>query len=621
MAVQTSATLISAYTLLKSNRVDEAEIQVDELLRADPELVPALFLRGVIRFRTGRLEEAERLLETVCRREPGQFDALSLLAVIKKSRNDFAGAARLLQKLIQHGRESPDICNQLGTCFLELGDEVAAGTAFMRAVELDRTVAVSYFNLGLALKKAGRSFETFSTFKRAAELDPNLFGAYAEAWGQMRQILNWTEGLPLMETGMKQFPDSGEMKLMLATTYGKVGQTARAEELFQSALEASATAGTTYAYWLQEEGRFDESVPILKQVIKQHPTQGQPYYNLAVAKCFEIDGVSISDSILSLLSRADIVKEERMYLHYSLAKLREHEKDYEAAMASYDLANQEAYQLYNAAFVRDENAVEDEFKALKQLFTQEAIAGAEQYGSKSTVPIFIVGMIRTGTTLLDVILSSHPEVKSAGEQPFWQVSAGRVNRRWLEDGIRGEDTRELEARYLSSLRETAGEAKRITDKMPTNFAHMGLMSIVFPRAKFIHIRRNPVDTCLSIYTTFLGQGTQFAYSQENIVSYYKDYLRTIAYWRSVIPGDRMIEIDYENLVTDKEKSLRRIIQFCGLDWNDSLLSHEENRSPVRTPSLWTARQGVNTGSVERWLRYEPWLGKLRELKDLSHPAY
>jgi hypothetical protein len=145
------------------------------------------------------------------------------------------------------------------------------------------------------------------------------------------------------------------------------------------------------------------------------------------------------------------------------------------------------------------------------------------------------------------------------------------------------------------------------------------MSVVFPKATFIHIRRNPLDTCLSIYTTFLGRGTQFAYNQANIVSYYQEYLRTMDHWRSVIPAGQMIEIDYEDLVTNKEIVLRELLEFCGLDWDDACISHERSRAHVSTPSLWAARQPVNAASVDRWRKYEPWLGGLLELRDLAHP--
>ena len=256
---------------------------------------------------------------------------------------------------------------------------------------------------------------------------------------------------------------------------------------------------------------------------------------------------------------------------------------------------------------------------MAKIYTRDSIQSLRAHGSKSEVPIFIVGMVRTGTTLLDQILSSHPDVRSAGEQPFWRVSAGRVNHKWLESGCDASDLKELETRYLDILGDASRNAPRVTDKMPTNFFHLGLMSVAFPRSKIVHIRRNPMDTAISIYTTFLGAGTQFAYDQGNIVAYFDAYMRMMDLWRSVLPEVQMIEIDYEALVSNKENVLPALLKFLELDWDESVLRHEEQASHVSTPSLWAARQPVNSASVERWRRYEPWLGELLELSDVRHP--
>jgi hypothetical protein len=196
----------------------------------------------------------------------------------------------------------------------------------------------------------------------------------------------------------------------------------------------------------------------------------------------------------------------------------------------------------------------------------------------------------------------------------------------MRQGVGKADVEELATEYLRVLRAaverndpsdpttTDANVVRVTDKMPTNFLHMGLMSLAFPQAKFIHLKRNPLDTCLSIYTTFLGPGTQFAYNQENIVGYYRGYLQTMEIWRAVVPPEQFLEIEYEDLVSNKEAVIRRVLEFCGLDWDDACLRHESNPSQVSTPSLWTARQPVSRGSVERWRRFEPWLGKLADLQ-------
>jgi len=619
MAANTAARLAGARDFVKQDRLATAEVELRSILDQDPGNVAAQMLLSVTYFRMGSLAQAAETLCAVLRDQPALIDAIGFLAVIRKTQNDLPGAVELYQRLLTLGHQTVDVYNQLGACWLEIGDAVAAGGAFKRAIELDRTVAHSYYNLGMALKLAGRSFETFSTFKRSAELDPDFVDNYVQLWEQMRQLLNWRDGLPILENGLRRHPNSARLMVMVASTYGKVGRPHEAEALFKSAAELDPSSGPPYAHWLQEEGRFAESVPVLKRAIAGEPIQGQAYYNLAIAKCFEVDGKPMIELISSLLAEKSIGGEGRMFLYYALAKSFDQEKNFELAMHYYDLANEQAYQVYNAQFDHDTFAVEHEHAALLKLYSKESIEALQRCGSESEIPIFIVGMIRTGTTLLDQILSSHPQVKSAGEQPFWQVSAGRVNQRWMDSGGNSADIRDLETRYLEVIHAATGGAPRVIDKMPTNFIHMGLMSVVFPNAKFIHIRRSPLDTCLSIYTTFLGSGTQFAYNQGNIVAYYREYLRAMEHWRSVIPRVQICEIDYEDLVSKKEAVMRSVLNYCEIEWDDEVLQHERNSTQVSTPSLWAVRQPVNTDSVEKWRRYEPWLGRLLELKDVAHP--
>ena len=604
---------------IRQNRLSAAETEVQALLAVEPGNLHAQTLLGVIFLKTGRVTEADSLLKSVHEKAPSLLEPIGLLAVIRRSQNDVPGALKLFREMAQLGHETADVYNQIGSCLLAMDEPDEAGTAFKRAIELDRNTAHSYFNLGVALDRSGKSYETFVTFKRALELDPNSVDTYIQISNQMHRLLNWAEGLPLLERGLRRFPDSPRLQLTLASAYGKVGQPGKAEKLFQSAIECDPASVPAYAHWLQEEGRFEDSVPVLKQAIRQKPIQGQAYYNLVIAKGLELDGHSLVDVLTPIADNPGLSSEERMFLEYALAKTFEAEKNYEQAMRRYDLANGLAYQLFNSKITHDEAAVEAENALVAQLYSKKAIDQLKELGSNSKTPIFIIGMIRTGTTLLDQILSSHPKVKSAGEQPFWQISAGRANRHLLESGGNAQDFKELAEAYIKVLNEAAGESPRITDKMPTNFWHLGLMSVVFPKAKFIHLRRNPIDTCLSIYTTFLGTGTQFAYHQENIIGYYRAYFQRMEYWRTVVDPNQFIEVDYEDLVTNKEIVLRELLQFLELDWDDACLNHEQNTSKVTTPSLWTARQPVNTASVERWRKYEPWLGQLLELRDLEHP--
>jgi hypothetical protein len=223
-------------------------------------------------------------------------------------------------------------------------------------------------------------------------------------------------------------------------------------------------------------------------------------------------------------------------------------------------------------------------------------------------------MPRSGTTLAEQIVSSHPEVGAGGELNFWNERGAA----WHAQGAAETGAPFLAkaaADYLGVLREVAPRKARVTDKMPFNFLWAGLIHLAFPRAVIIHCRRNAVDTALSIHQTHFHPGLAFPTGGLELVDYFRGYRRLTDHWRKVLPADRFIEVDYEELTRDPESMIRRIIAACGLAWNDACLRPERNPRAVKTPSKWQARQPIYRNSVARWRRYEPWLGPLRALLD------
>ncbi len=613
-----------ARQLFDGGQLDAAEAILRAILKDDPDQSGAQTLLAVILVKTGRISEVVPLLESVLAFDPLDFDAVSWLAVAKKNTGNFEFAIELFERAAKIRPTDASVFNQLGLCWLALKQPIPAGAAFKQAIILEPRSGQGYHNLGMALKQGGSNYEAFHTFKRASEIDPNFIGNYVQLFKQVQQLLNWTESLPVLERGVRIHPNSAALSVALATNYGKVGQPARAELLYQEAAKVDATAGPPYAHWLQEEGRFEDSVVVLKQSVRLNPIQGLAYFNLATAKCFDVDGRSLIELSLEILKIPRLRAEAKMFLHYALAKSFEIRKDFESAIHHYDAANDLAYRAYNATESFSEEAVTAYIKSFKELFTPQLLDRVREAASPSEVPVFIVGMIRSGTTLLDQILSSHPQVRSAGEQPFWHLMADRTNREWKSDGPDLAEIELMATRYLKILGEAAGfggtgDGDRIIDKMPPNYQHIGLIHAIFPHARFIHLRRSPMDTCVSIYTTYLGNATNFAYRKSNIVGTYRSYLQMMDLWRTLIPRDRLIEVDYEELVTDREPILRRLIEFMGLEWSDACLSHQENRGQVSTPSLFTARQPVHSGSVARWKNYAAWLGEFNVLQGVEHP--
>jgi hypothetical protein len=242
------------------------------------------------------------------------------------------------------------------------------------------------------------------------------------------------------------------------------------------------------------------------------------------------------------------------------------------------------------------------------------MARAPELGSSDQTPILILGMPRSGTTLVEQIISNHPQVVAGGELHFWNQRGAA----WLRSGAAETETAfvaEAAADYLGVLCAIAPKAARVTDKMPFNFLWAGLIHLALPRATIIHCRRTAVDTALSIHQTHFHPSLAFPTGGEQLVMYLRSYQRLVDHWRQVLPPDRFIEVDYEELTRAPEPVIRRIIAGCGLPWHDACMRPESNPRAVRTPSKWQARQPINRNSVGRWRRYEPWLGPLRALVD------
>jgi hypothetical protein len=245
-------------------------------------------------------------------------------------------------------------------------------------------------------------------------------------------------------------------------------------------------------------------------------------------------------------------------------------------------------------------------------FTPGFFAENPAFGRDDDAPLLIVGLPRSGTTLVEQIISSHPRVAAGGELPFWVKRAGPwgiAEATYLSP----ETAHNLAGEYLAQLRRIGPTATRITDKQPFNVLHLGIIHLLLPKARIIQCRRHPVDTCLSIYFTNFTQVIEFATDKADLADGYQLYARLMDHWRTVLPSDRLLEVHYEELIADREAVTRRLIAFSGLDWSDSCLQPERNNRAVITASLWQARQPVYATSVERWRHYEPWLGELSRL--------
>ena len=315
----------------------------------------------------------------------------------------------------------------------------------------------------------------------------------------------------------------------------------------------------------------------------------------------------------------DYSDNRRLSLHFALGKCYDDIKEYDKAFPHY-LAG---CNLKRARLSYDSAAAAQQFSELKKIFTKDFIDGLRGSGDPSSMPIFVLGMPRSGTTLTEQIIASHPDVFGAGELPDLLRVAHRKTHpdtTTFPDNLRYLDAATLSAwgkEYITGLAERALQAKHITDKMPANFFAVPLIHLMLPSAKIIHVNRNPVDTCLSCFTRLFHRKQEHTYDLAELGRYYADYARLMDHWRKVLPAGAFYDVQYEDIVADQEGEARKLLEYCGLEWNDACLDFHKTKRQVRTASVVQVRQPIYTSSVERWRKYEKFLGPLlNELDDL-----
>jgi Flp pilus assembly protein TadD/LPS sulfotransferase NodH len=507
----------------------------------------------------------------------------------------------------------PVIQHDLGLACLEVGQIPEAIAALQRAVASNPRYADAYFRLGVALEKLGNIGEAIVAYDRATQLLPSLIEAWFRAGALVYMLGHRDEAIGCFRRaaatgGQTSFGRLGKARALLTE-----GRNQEAEQVLRRtvALEPrNAMAHDLLGNLLSEFGRFDEARECFQRAIAIAPLLAGCYYDLVRCRPVTSDDDGLLQLMEAALATPGLEAAQRVRLHLALGKAADDLGDYALAMQHFDAAD--AVRRDSLSF--DSAAFAIEIDQLIARCTPELIARAPELGSRDATPVLILGMPRSGTTLVEQVVSNHPEAGAGDELHFWNNRGAE----WHRSGAPGTERPFLAraaADYLGVLRTIAPKAARVTDKMPFNFLWAGLIHMAFPRATIIHCRRAAVDTALSIHQTHFHPSLAFPTGGEELVIYFRSYQRLMDHWRSVLPADRFLEVDYEELTRAPEPVIRRIIAACGLAWHDACLRPESNPRAVRTPSKWQARQPIYRNSVARWRHYEPWLGPLRALID------
>lgn len=608
--------LYEAALAYHAGRYGEAEAEARALIGAAGRWFPALLLLGMVAGKTGRADEGIGLLREALLLEPRSVEAHGELAALLRTLGRYDEAIAAARNAARLQPEGAGAQNNLALCYLAAGRVPLALTHVQRAIALKPEAAMFHHNLGLALEQQSRDFEAIAAFRQALALADNNPEALAHLGRLLMQHGQADEATRCYERAAALHPDASVAAVQRAEALMQQGRSADAEACLRAAIVAEPHSDLVHqvlGVLLQRLGRFDEAVAILKRSLELQPRRISAYTSLVRGKRIEPEDESLVAAMAALARDGSLAARDRSSLQFALGKAHEDLGDYQRAIGHFDRANEiESEWMRQAGRWFDRRAHAAFVERMLGGFQSEGAARDPAGGSDSELPIVIVGMPRSGTTLVEQILSSHRDIAAAGELSYW------TDRQSVAADLAMADSgdvrlRELAQGYLGLLRAAAPAASRVTDKMPANFLVLGLIHLAMPRARIIHCRRDLLDTCLSIYSTPLGNPLDFAHDRGNLVFYCEQYLRLMAHWRRVIPAERLLEIDYEQLVAEPADVTRRMVEFCGLGWDAACLRHERNEHLIMTPSVWQARQPVYRSAVGRWQRYEPWLGVFRKL--------
>ncbi len=567
-------------------RLEEAVESYREGLMRDPKLPRAGKKLGAALAALGRGEEGDVALEAWLGESQDRASVAVALDHLRAGRKDDA-IATLKARL----RINPGNVNAMHTLAQAWwGDDQRQSdieALLRRVTTLAPSHVAAWIMLGSLLSGADRPEEAVASYLRATELAP----ANAGAW-------------------------SG-----LGAAYAQIGDMDRSSAAFAHAVDLQPglpNVHMSHAHALKSLGQQAEALREYRKAIALKPDSGEAYWSMANLKVFRFEPEEVV-AMEGQLKRPDLPDGEVVHFHFALAKAREDAGDYDRAWAHYDSGNRRKRPLVSY----DPVGFETRHEQIVEVFSREFIESHAGEGFDSEAPIFIVGLPRSGSTLIEQILASHSQVEGTRELSILgeiAVSTGRYRGENCEYPVsvrelRARDFRAYGEQYLEETRVyRSTDRPRFTDKLPNNFAHVGFTHLILPRARIINARRHPLDSCLGNYKQLFARGQNFTYDMNELALYYRTYHETMKHWHRVLPG-KVLDVHYEDTVGEIEAQVRRILDHCGLPFEEACLRFHETQRAVRTASSEQVRQPLYARALGTWRRYEKHLGGWREELD------
>ncbi len=607
---------LSARVLIKLKRFDEANQRIENALAIFPEFAIPYEVRGDLLLAQGQPEAAVEAFQKSLELDPRQQQIRIKLGKVFMYLGRVEDARALKAEFLGSSRDNRDIAR---AAELEVEEKYEEAEELYRNILIRHPDNVSAMRLWARLGSKQKRYPGAEVLLRqAVKLAPGFRQAWNELCNVQFEQEKYDDTISNAKRLIKLKPDSTEGHMWLAVAMSSAGRHADALVSFDKALEITpdhggALCGKGNAY--RTIGDQDNSIAAFRQSIKVNPLHAEAYWSLANLKTFRFEDQEV-DNMLALLGDERILPEGRVQLNNALGLEFEARKDYDRAFEFIDRGNilRRDQEFYDR--VENEEKIDLAIKAFSRQFLEDN----SDHGDPEAAPIFIVGLPRSGSTLLEQILSSHPMVDGTfelGDLGRTIRSRPRLNMppaRYPTSiaSIEPEGFKRLGEEYIERTHRHRGSRPFFTDKNPNNFVHVGLIHLILPNAKIINARRHPLDSCFGSYKQLFAQGQQFTYNLVELGEYYLQYQRLMDHWHEVLPG-KVLDVQYEEVVADLEGQVRRILDYCGLNWEESCLRFHETSRSVKTASSEQVRQPLYSSAVNTWRHYEPHLKALIEV--------
>ena len=596
-------------------RPQDAVPLYERALQLDPRRCEAHNNLGNAFLALDQPEAAVRCYRQALDLEPEDAQVLCNLANALRQGGHLEEALDCSRRAIQLAPALAMAHNNLGLLLAHRGQRVEAAASYREALRLNPRYVEALNNLAALLREQGEQREALELYRQAVQLDPARPDSHCNLGHAFLDLRRVAEAAASFRSALALQPDNIPAHLGLAAALRVQGQPEAAEASCQAALAAepgSPAALALLGELCADRGRFAQAQQLFERALAADADFVPAYGSIAAHRRMTRDDGAWLEGAERLLARR-LPLAESIHLRYALGKFFDDVGEWHKAFLSYQAAN-ELTKRYGGSYDRARFAgVVDRIVGVCDA---ALLRGLRAGACDSARPVFIIGMPRSGTSLTEQILASHSQVFGAGEVSFWDQAFATLGR-GAAGGDRAAALAGIARDYLARVNPRAGAAARIIDKMPANFLYAGLIHAALPEARIIHLRRDPLDTCLSIYFQNFFNVSPYANDLGALAHYYGQYLRVMAHWRRMLPPTTLLEVPYEELVGDPQGWARRMVDFIGLGWEAQCLDFQRTDRVVITASKWQVRQPINASSIGRWRNYQQYLAPLLHLAELE----